>query len=59
LPRRDADQPLEVVGELDLVGEAGVHGDLRQGQVGSSLQEFLGLFDAAQEDIVLLINEES
>jgi hypothetical protein len=33
-------------------------GDLRQGKIGSCLQEFLGSFDAAQEDIVLLINEE-
>ena len=31
LPRRDADEALEVVGELALVTEAGVRGDLRQG----------------------------
>src|SRR5262245_11270473 len=31
LPRRVADQALEVVGELALVREAGVRGDLRQG----------------------------
>src|ERR1700722_11344830 len=32
LPRWDADEPLEVAGELALVGEAGVQDDLRQGQ---------------------------
>ena len=30
MPRRDADQALEVMGELALVREAGVQGDLRQ-----------------------------
>src|SRR5262245_63327835 len=51
LPRRDADQPLEVVGELALVREAGTCGDLRQGQVAAPLQELLGAFDAAQEQV--------
>src|SRR5262245_44422901 len=31
LPRRDADEALEVTGELALVREAGAQGDLRQG----------------------------
>ena len=47
LPRRDADETLEVLAELALVREAGAGGDLRQGQVGSSLQELPGLLDAA------------
>src|SRR5262249_47742616 len=33
LPRRDADEALEVVGELALVREAGAGGDLRQGEI--------------------------
>ena len=37
LPRRDADYALEVVGELALVGEARVRGQLRQGQVAAAL----------------------
>src|SRR5262245_15584108 len=47
LPRGDADEALEVVGELALVGEAGMRGDLRQGQVGPRLQELPGPLDAA------------
>jgi hypothetical protein len=35
LPRRDADEALEVTGQLALVREAGAQGDLRQGQVCS------------------------
>src|SRR5262249_19579900 len=42
LPRCDADQALEVMGELALVREARVCGDLRQGQVRSRLQQLLG-----------------
>ena len=34
--------------ELALVGEAGVQGDLRQGQVRLCVQELLGPLDAAQ-----------
>src|SRR5271166_5973548 len=37
LPRRDADEALEVMGEHTLVREAGVRGDLRQGEVAASL----------------------
>ena len=37
LPRRDADEALEVMAELALVREAGTGGDLRQGQVGSCI----------------------
>ena len=41
LPRRDADETLEVTGELALVREAGVRGDLRQGEVTVLLHELL------------------
>ena len=53
LPRRDADEPLEVRGELALVREAGVCGDVRQGQVAAALQELLGPLDAAGEDVLV------
>src|SRR5438105_8708977 len=53
LPRRDADEALEVTGELALVREAGVRGDLRQGQVAAALQELLGPFDAAHDDVLV------
>src|SRR5262249_24611467 len=53
LPRRDADQTLEVMGELALVTEAGVRGDLRQGEVASALQELLGPLDAAGGDVLV------
>src|SRR6516165_1209484 len=53
LPRRDADQALEVMGELALVREAGVRGDLRQREVASGLQELLGPLDAAQDDVLV------
>src|SRR5262249_11260630 len=50
LPRRDADQALEVMGELALVREPRVRGNLRQGQVGPRLQELPGPLDAAPDD---------
>src|SRR6516162_6298044 len=53
LPRRDADCALEVMGELALVREAGVRGDLRQGEVASGLQELLGPLDAAGDDVMV------
>src|SRR5262249_2909913 len=53
LPRRDADQALEVVGELALVTEPGVRGHLRQGQSRVSLQELLGPLDAAQDHVLV------
>jgi hypothetical protein len=53
LPRRDADDPLELVGELALIREAGTGGDLRQGQVVSCLEELLGSFDATGDDILV------
>src|SRR5262244_3736382 len=53
LPRRDAYQALEVMGELALVREAGVRGDLRQGEVASGLQELLGPLDAARDDVLV------
>ena len=52
LPRRDADEPLEVTGELALVREAGPRGDLRQGEV-VALQELLGPLDAAGDDVLI------
>src|SRR5262249_55036658 len=53
LPRRDADEALEVVGELALVREAGARGDLRQGQVVFGLQELPGPLDAAGDDVLV------
>src|SRR5215475_3810386 len=53
LSRRDADQALEVMGELALVREAGVRGDLRQGEVASGLQELPGPLDAAGDDVLV------
>ena len=53
LSRRDADQALEVMGELALVRETGVRGDLRQGQGAASLQELLGSLDAAGDDVLV------
>src|SRR5262252_5741706 len=49
---RDPDDALEMVGELALVGEAGVGGDLRQGKV-ASLKEALGPFNAAHNDVLV------
>jgi hypothetical protein len=42
-----------VAGELALVPEAGVRGDLRQGEVASGLQELPGPLDAAGEDVLV------
>ena len=53
LSRRDAYQALEVMGELALVREASVRGDLRQGEVASGLQELLGPLDAAGDDVLV------
>src|SRR6516165_3148082 len=53
LPRRDADVALEMAGELALVGEAGLKGDLRQGQLGCGLQELPGPLDAAEDDVLV------
>jgi hypothetical protein len=53
LPRRDADEALEVMGELALVREAGAQGDLRQGEIRSCLQEVLGPLDAAPDDVLV------
>src|SRR5262249_40148941 len=53
LPRRDADEALEVMGELALVTEAGVRGDLRQGEIAIGLQELLGPLDAAGDDVLV------
>src|SRR3979490_3198225 len=53
LPRRDADEALEVLAEHALVREAGARGDLRQGQVRSCLQELLRPLDAAHDDVLV------
>ena len=53
MPRRDADEALKVTGELALVREAGVRGDLRQGQARPCLEELLGPFDAAQDHVLV------
>src|ERR1700733_3856420 len=50
MPRRHADEPFEVMGELALVREAGARGDLRQRGVVTSFQEMLGPLDAARDD---------
>src|SRR5262245_9403537 len=50
LPRRGADDSLEVMGELALIREAGLRRDLRQGEVAVLLQEFPGPLDAAGDD---------
>src|ERR1700736_3168324 len=52
-PWREADQALEVMGELALVREPGACGDLRQGEVASGLQELLGPLDAAGDDVLV------
>jgi hypothetical protein len=53
LPRRDADEALEVTGELALVREAGVRGDFCQGKFAAGLQELLGSFDTAGDDVLV------
>ena len=53
LSRRDADQALEVLGELALVREAGAGGDFREGEVVAFSQELLRPFDAASEDVLV------
>src|SRR6516164_2908972 len=53
LPRREADEALEVMGELALVREAGARRDLCQGEVKVLLQELLGPLDAAPEDVLV------
>src|SRR6516225_4233670 len=53
LPRRDADEALEVMRELALVRVAGLRGDLRQGQARPCLQELLGPLDAAGDDVLV------
>jgi hypothetical protein len=53
LPWRDANDALEMMGELALIQEAGARGDLRQGEVASGLQELLGPLDAAGEDVLV------
>src|SRR5262249_27171274 len=51
LPWRDADQALEVRGDLALGPEAGAGGDLRRGQ--ATLQQLLGPLDVAGDDVLV------
>src|SRR5262252_10007428 len=53
LPWGDADDALEVMGELALIREPGVRGDLRQGQFGPGLQELPGPLDFALDDVLV------
>src|SRR5262245_2645895 len=53
-PWGDADEALEVAGELALVREAAARRDLRQREVVAVLpQELLGPLDAAGEDVLV------
>src|SRR5436309_2069769 len=51
--RRDADQALEVMGEMALVGETGARRNLRQRDVMILLKESLGPLNAAGDDILV------
>src|SRR5262245_36835993 len=53
LARRDADEALEVVGELALVREADPRGDFGEGEVAAALQEVLGPLDTAGDDVLV------
>jgi hypothetical protein len=50
---RDADDALEVMGELALIREAGAGRDICQGEVTVLLQELLRPLDAAQDDVLV------
>jgi hypothetical protein len=52
-PRRDADQALEVMGEVALVGETGARRNLRQRDVMILLKESLGPLNAAGDDVLM------
>jgi hypothetical protein len=53
LSRRDADDALEVMGELALIRESGARRDLCQGEATVLLQELLRPLDAAREDVLV------
>jgi hypothetical protein len=53
LPRRDADQTLEVMAELALIRKAGADRNLCQGEIGSCLQELLGPLDPAHDNVLV------
>ena len=53
LPRRDADEPFKVKGELALVREAGAERDVRQAELTVGTQEVLRSFDAARDHILV------
>src|SRR5262249_27227562 len=50
---RDADAALEVLGELALIREADVRGDLCQREVRPGFQELLDALDAAGDDVLV------
>ena len=50
---RDADDALEVMGELALIRESGARRDLCQGKVRSCLQELIGPLDAAHDRVLV------
>jgi len=52
-PPRDADEALEVVRELTLVREAGMRGDLCQGEPRSRLRQVLGALDTASDNVLV------
>jgi hypothetical protein len=53
LPRRDADDPLEVKGKMALVGEADAQRDLRQTELAVSPEELLRSFNATSDQILV------
>src|SRR5262249_60925581 len=53
LARRDADGPLEMRGELTLVRESGVRGDLREREIVALAEELLRAFDPAGNDVLV------
>jgi hypothetical protein len=52
LPRRVADDPLEVKGKMALVGEADAQRDLRQAELAVSSEELLRSFNATSDHVL-------
>src|SRR5262249_60965259 len=50
---RDADDALEMMGELALIREANTRGNLDQGQVGLALEKLSRPFDATGDDALV------
>jgi hypothetical protein len=53
LSRRDADEALEVIGQLTLIGESGVLGNLCEGHVACGLHHLLGPLNATLDDVLV------